>query len=86
MGFGFNLSQLKIMLRVRSVHKASMSDVAQCVGHSTAAATGSVDFLESRGLVERYKELSDRRKVMVRLTPKGESTVSKLDQKLRTLS
>ncbi len=51
--------------------EATMTDIAKWNGHSTAAATGLVDRLEKLKLVERVHAIDDRRKVLVRLMPKG---------------
>lgn len=49
----------------------AMSEVAQKMGHTTAAATGLVDRLEKLGLARRSHARDDRRKVMVQPTPAG---------------
>ena len=46
----------------------SMSEIAEKMNHSTAAATGLVDRLENLGYVERSHAANDRRKVLVRIT------------------
>jgi len=56
----------------------TMSDIAQKMGHSTAAATGLVDRLEKLGYVERRHAADDRRKVMVQITSKGTDIVNHL--------
>ncbi len=48
----------------------TMSEVAERMDHSTAAATGLVDRLENLGYVERTHATNDRRKVLVRITPR----------------
>jgi DNA-binding MarR family transcriptional regulator len=48
-----------------------MSDLASCAQTSQASLTGIVDRLEERGLVERERNLEDRRVVEVRLTEEG---------------
>jgi DNA-binding MarR family transcriptional regulator len=58
----------------------TMSDIAAKMGHTTAAATGLVDRLERLGFVARAHALDDRRKVMVRITPKGSNLVSRIRQ------
>lgn len=49
----------------------TMTDISRKMGHSTAAATGLVDRLEKLGYVERVHAADDRRKVLVKITPKG---------------
>lgn len=56
----------------------TMSDIARKMGHSTAAATGLVDRLEKLGYVQRQHAADDRRKVLVKITKKGEQLVSHL--------
>jgi len=51
--------------------RLSMSEIAQRMGHSTAAATGLVDRLENLGLAKRSHSRDDRRKVMVQPTSQG---------------
>src|SRR3954471_20908655 len=46
----------------------TMSQIAQKMGHTTAAATGLVDRLEKVGLVRRVHASDDRRKVLVEPT------------------
>lgn len=58
----------------------TMSEVAERMDHSTAAATGLVDRLENLGYVERTHATNDRRKVLVRITPKGTELVERMRQ------
>lgn len=56
----------------------SMSEIADCMNHTTAAATGLVDRLENLGYVERWRGDTDRRKVLVKITQKGLGLVSRV--------
>jgi DNA-binding MarR family transcriptional regulator len=58
----------------------TMSDIAAWMGQTTAAATGLVGRLETRGLVSRTHSKADRRKVIVNITPKGSKLVSRVRQ------
>ncbi len=78
---GFSLPQLRTLLSLRS-QKKTMSDIAGDVGHSTAAATGSVDIMEKRGLVERSFDASDRRCVFVSLTKEGHASLASIEQRI----
>ena len=49
----------------------SMGDLAEALDVSVASATGIVDRMERRGLVERGRTDDDRRVIMVSLTPTG---------------
>ncbi len=58
----------------------TMSQIAQKMGHTTAAATGLVDRLENLGLVERSHAVEDRRKIMVKITKNGSALVAGIRQ------
>src|ERR1700694_3780503 len=54
---------------------ATMSAVAQKMGHTTAAASGLLARLENLGFIVRSSVREDRRKVMVCITAKGSALV-----------
>jgi DNA-binding MarR family transcriptional regulator len=56
----------------------SMSEIAKKMGHTTAAATGLVDRLESLAYVKRAHSTADRRKIMVQITKEGASLVGQI--------
>lgn len=56
----------------------SMSEIAERMNHSTAAATGLVDRLENLGYLQRMHAPSDRRKVLVTITAKGAELVERI--------
>ncbi|MEQ1861495.1 MAG: MarR family transcriptional regulator [Chthoniobacteraceae bacterium] len=55
--------------------RLTMSEIAQKMGHTTAASTGLVDRLENLGLVRRDHDRDDRRKIFVQPTPAGRALV-----------
>ena len=59
---------------------ATMSAIAQKMGHTTAAASGLVARLENLNYVVRSSAREDRRKVMVCITPKGTALVRRIRQ------
>ena len=64
-----------------ALHDAlSMTEVAEKMSHTTAAATGLVDRLENLGYVQRVHDEGDRRKVRVKITAKGCSLVERIRQ------
>lgn len=73
-----SFSQFFLLTYLSSEEYLTMSDIAKKMGHSTAAATGLVDRLEKLSYVERTHAAEDRRKIMVRITSKGISLVSKM--------
>lgn len=62
----------------------SMSEIAEKMHHSTAAATGLVDRLENLGYVQRAHAANDRRKVLVKITKKGRALVGRIRQDIVT--
>jgi DNA-binding MarR family transcriptional regulator len=56
----------------------SMSEIAKKMGHTTAAATGLVDRLETLAYVKRAHSTDDRRKIMVQITREGASLVGQI--------
>lgn len=53
----------------------TMTEIANKMGHTTAAATGLVDRLEKLGHVRRLHAQEDRRKILVQITPTGVALV-----------
>src|SRR5918997_2688489 len=56
----------------------TMSEIAQKMGHTTAAASGLVARLENLGYVVRASAREDRRKVLVCITEKGSALVRRI--------
>lgn len=56
----------------------TMSLIAERMRHTTAAATGMVDRLETLGYVQRAHATDDRRKVLVRITARGIALVTRI--------
>ena len=56
-----------------------MSRLADLLNVSLSNATGLVDRLEERGYVERLRVPTDRRIVLVRVTPAGEEMLREVD-------
>ncbi len=61
-------------------------DLARATGLTTGAVTGILDRLEKAGLVERYRDRIDRRKVFVRPRPEALQRVGRLYEGLATAS
>lgn len=56
----------------------TMSEIAQRMRHTTAAATGLVDRLENLGHVRRTHGRDDRRKILVEITASGSELVGEV--------
>ena len=72
-------AQMKLLKMVSLTKGYSVSNVAQFLGVSTAAASRAVDRLVRRGLINRTEAPEDRRAVELSLTPKGEALLASYD-------
>jgi len=72
--------QFFLLSHISTQETMSMSEIAEKMNHSTAAATGLVDRLEKLAYVHRSNAATDRRKVLVRITPKGVKLVELIRQ------
>jgi DNA-binding MarR family transcriptional regulator len=70
--------QFFLLGHIASSEALSMTGIAEKMSHTTAAATGLIDRLENLGYVQRMHASDDRRKVLVRITPKGTALVSRI--------
>jgi len=75
-----SFSQYFLLGHLSQQDSATMTEIAQKMGHTTAAATGLVDRLENLDYVTRCHATDDRRKVVVRITSKGEALVQRIRQ------
>ncbi len=60
-----------------------MRSLAESIGVSQASATGIVDRMEQRGLVERRREDDDRRVIRVQLAPEGRELLASVSAERR---
>ncbi len=79
-----SFAQYFLLGHVSAGEALSMSEIAEKMTHTTAAATGLVDRLENLGYLQRSHASDDRRKVMVRITPKGNELVGRIRQDIIT--
>lgn len=79
----FSFSQTLILMVLLAQDSVKMNELARLLGLSRANATGLVDRLEARGIVERRHSTEDRRVVLVRLTRQGRATARKLNEARR---
>lgn len=71
-----SFSQFFMLSHVSDQGPLSMSEIAERMRHTTAAATGLVDRLEKLDFVTRVQAREDRRKVLVQILPKGQELVN----------
>lgn len=70
---GLSLTELHVLEAVRGVSetRGTMADVASALGVTGGTLTIAVKTLEQKGFVRRERDEEDRRRVLVRLTPKA---------------
>ena len=76
---GVSMAQLHIMYTLQRTGEMTMSHLADVLNVSLSNATGLIDRMEERGFIERYGVPTDRRIVLVRVTPSGEAMLGEVD-------
>jgi DNA-binding MarR family transcriptional regulator len=76
---GVSMAQLHIMYTLQRTGEMTMSHLADVLNVSLSNATGLIDRLEERGYIARDRVPTDRRVVMVRVTPVGERMLGEAD-------
>jgi len=72
------MTHLHVMWRLEESGELAMSRLAEFLDVSLSNATGLVDRMEERGLVERTRVSNDRRVVLVGLTPAGRDMLTEI--------
>lgn len=70
--YKLTVPQLVCLRQLRGNGSCTPSELARHIFLSQATVTGILDRLEARGLVERVRQLTDRRRISICLTEKGE--------------
>lgn len=68
---GVSMTHMHVMWLLEHHGDLQMTRLAEMLDVSMSSATGIVDRMEERGLIERARVPDDRRVVEVRLTPRG---------------
>ena len=76
---GISMAQLHVLNLVESHGDIAMSRLAEMLDVSVSNATGLIDRVEERGFVERMRVPTDRRMVLVRLTPAGRHMLDEIE-------
>lgn len=79
MRLGLSMAQLNILYTLKRCGEMPMSRLAEMLNVSLSSATGLIDRIEERGLVERSRVPEDRRIVLIRVTAAGERLLGELD-------
>jgi DNA-binding MarR family transcriptional regulator len=75
---GFSFIHYVILTWLRDGIAVNPKDICTQYRHDSGALTRVIDHLEERGLLERVRRGSDRRKVELQLTDEGRKTVESL--------
>ncbi len=78
MGLDITMPQFKVMMFLWHTQRARVGVLAENLGVHVSNVTGILDRLVEAGFVCREEDAGDRRLVVSRLTPKGESTLARL--------
>ncbi|HUP54486.1 MAG TPA: MarR family transcriptional regulator [Methylomirabilota bacterium] len=78
-----SIVQLFVLAILESDGPLPMGKVAEALDVSVASATGIIDRMEQRGIVERGHQPDDRRIVLVSTTSAGRAILSDLDEHRR---
>lgn len=76
---GLTLQQYFTLVAINQGEGCTMSTLAARTHHSFGTMTGIVDRLVRQGFVERRSHLTDRRVVLVQLTPEGTETLAHIE-------
>jgi DNA-binding MarR family transcriptional regulator len=79
MRLGLSMAQLNILYTLKRCGEVPMSRLAEMLNVSLSNATGLIDRIEERGLVDRSRVPEDRRIVLIRVTAAGEQLLGELD-------
>lgn len=72
---GLTIPQVVVLQSVEELGEVTTGRLSERVSLSQATVTTIMDRLESRGLIERYRSVSDRRVVHARLTAEGRAVI-----------
>src|SRR3546814_361511 len=74
---GLTTPQVLVLRAIRDLGEVTTARIAGQVNLSQATVTTIIDRLVSRGLIERYRNVTDRRVVHSRLTETGDAALAK---------
>ncbi len=75
---GLTIPQIVVLQGVRDLGEVTTKALSENADLSSATVVTILDKLEEKGLVERYRSVSDRRIVHARLTGRGQETAKNL--------
>jgi len=75
---GMNFAQYSVLVNIREKLAVTPSEICQNICHDTGALTRLIDQMEERGLLLRTRSETDRRRIEISLTPKGEEMLDEM--------
>lgn len=75
---GFSMYQYSVLAILAKAPCQAQSLIADVLSLDRSQLVGVLDDLEGRGLIERQRDVNDRRRHLVRLTPEGRRQFGKL--------
>ncbi len=79
-----SLVHLSVIALLETQGPLPMNAIAEALDVSQASATGIIDRMEERGLVERGRDETDRRVILIRLAEAGTAVTSEMLEQRRT--
>jgi DNA-binding MarR family transcriptional regulator len=76
---GVSMTQLHVLHMVEHHGEMPMSRLAEMLDVSLSNATGLIDRVAERGFVERIRVATDRRMVVIKLTPTGRQMMDEME-------
>jgi len=82
-----HLSHMQLMTLKTLSHQGpcGVSELGERLGLSASTVSGLLDRLEAKGVVERTRDESDRRKVLITLTPEARKMAKRLHASFKDL-
>lgn len=74
---GLTAPQLLVLRELGGAGELSVSELAQRISLSQGTVTSILDRLQARGLVDRERSPTDRRRVLLRLTPTAQAALAR---------
>jgi DNA-binding MarR family transcriptional regulator len=78
-----SVPQFRVLAFLNLHPNASLSEVADHIGITRASASTMVDRLVQRGLVDRQEDPSERRHIMLKITPTGSNLLESMRNSTR---
>jgi DNA-binding MarR family transcriptional regulator len=81
-GMDLTYNQYKTLLTIADRGECSLGDLARELEVAMSSASQMVDRLVGEGLIERRQDAANRRQVVIRLTPEGQTLIARLQQNI----